>query len=79
MESINSAQVFQFFIFAGGIIGIYVRMQTKLKELDIRLLSLESKIAHVERQDEKIMDKLDSISEQINEIKIQLQNKQDRI
>lgn len=78
MYNLNVAQVFQFFVFAGGIVGIYVKMQTKLKELDIRILNIESEITHAIKQDEKIMDKLESISNQINDIKIQLQNKQDR-
>ncbi len=57
-------------IVAGGI-GGYVKLMTKIKELEIRLNS-------VEKQDDKIINKLDLIAEAISEIKIEMQNKQDR-
>jgi septal ring factor EnvC (AmiA/AmiB activator) len=70
--------VIQLLLFAGAIVGIYVRMQTKLKELDMRMSAIEQEVAHTQKQDDKIMVKLDQISEQIFEVKIQLNNKQDR-
>ena len=66
-------------LFFGGLVGIWVKTQTKLKELEMRMIAIEADVAHEEKQNEKILDKLDSISNQINEIKIELQNKQDRI
>ena len=52
-------------------IGGYVKIMSKIKELEIR-------ISTVEKQDDKILTKLDEIVEKVNEIKIDLQNKQDK-
>ena len=54
-----------------GLIGIYVKVSLKLKELEIR-------VNVVEKQDDLISKKLDTIANQINNLSIQLQNKQDR-
>ena len=54
-----------------GLIGIYVKISLKLKELEIR-------VSMVEKQDDTLSKKLDHISEQINKLAIALQNKQDR-
>ena len=54
-----------------GLIGIYVKVSLKLKELEIR-------VAVVEKQDDQISRKLDTIASQISNLSIQLQNKQDR-
>lgn len=54
-----------------GLIGIYVKVSLKLKELEIR-------VAVVEKQDDQISKKLDTIASQLNQLFIQLQNKQDR-
>ena len=53
------------------LIGIYVRMEMKLKELDIRVKSLEN-------TDRAMMVKLDKIIEAIAEIKLELKDKVDR-
>ena len=53
------------------LIGIYVRMEMKLKELDIRVKSLEN-------TDRAMMVKLDKIIEAIAEIKLELKDKADR-
>lgn len=53
------------------LIGIYVRMEMKLKELDIRVKSLEN-------TDREMMKKLDRIIEAIAEIKLELKDKADR-
>lgn len=68
----------EIFIFLGGIVGVWISNQTKLKELEIRMLALEKNIRDVEKQDNKIMDKLETISDKINELKIELTNKVDR-
>jgi chaperonin cofactor prefoldin len=54
-----------------GLIGIYVKISLKLKELEIR-------VSMVEKQDDTLSKKLDHISEQINKLSIAMQNKQDR-
>jgi hypothetical protein len=54
-----------------GLIGIYVKVSLKLKELEVR-------VHVVEKQDDQISRKLDTIAAQLNNLSIQLQNKQDR-
>ena len=54
-----------------GLIGIYVKISLKLKELEIR-------VNMVEKQDDAIYKKLDHILSEINKMAINLQNKQDR-
>lgn len=54
-----------------GLIGIYVKISLKLKELEIR-------VNMVEKQDDLIGKKLDHILDQINKLAIAMQNKQDR-
>jgi hypothetical protein len=48
-----------------------MRMEMKLKELDIRVKSLET-------TDQKMNDKLDRIMELVNEIRLELKDKADR-
>lgn len=73
------SQLLQILAIGGGLIWHWIETQKKLRELDIRLVSLEQRLNSVEKIDDKIMDKLDAISEQINELKIDLSNKQDRL
>ena len=54
-----------------GLIGIYVKISLKLKELEIR-------VNMVEKQGDTLSKKLDHILDQINKLAIALQNKQDR-
>jgi uncharacterized protein YoxC len=54
-----------------GLIGIYVKISLKLKELEIR-------VSMVEKQDDNLSKKLDHILDQINKLFIAMQNKQDR-
>lgn len=54
-----------------GLIGIYVKISLKLKELEIR-------VSMVEKQDDKLGKKLDHILDQINKLFVEMQNKQDR-
>ena len=61
----------QFIAIVIGLISIYVKVSLKLKELEIR-------VAVVEKQDDQISRKLDTIATQISNLSIQLQNKQDR-
>jgi chaperonin cofactor prefoldin len=57
--------------FAFGLFKIYTDLQVKLKELDVRLSS-------VEKQDDEIYSKLDKMMEKLTAIEIALQNKADR-
>ena len=61
----------QAIVIIAGLIGIYVKISLKLKELEIR-------VSMVEKQDDQIYKKLDHILDQINKLSIALQNKQDR-
>ena len=54
-----------------SVIGIYMRMEMKLKELDLRVKSLE-------KTDQQMNDKLDRIMELVNEIRLELKDKADR-
>ena len=69
-------------LFIAAAVGIYVKIQVKIKEFEMKLLGLEAKVKGVEHQDEKIMNRLDEMNESINDkltdIKVQLQNKQNR-
>ena len=49
----------------GGLIGIYVRMETKLKELDVRVKGLE-------KTDNAMNEKLDRLLEMINDIRVKI-------
>jgi hypothetical protein len=54
-----------------GLIKIYKDVYAKLKELEVRLDA-------VERRDDQIYVKLDRLMDAIQEVKIELQNKQNR-
>lgn len=54
-----------------GLVSIYVRMETKLKELDVRVKNLE-------QTDAKMNEKLDKIMDDISWIKLALKDKQDK-
>lgn len=54
-----------------SVLGIYMRMEMKLKELDLRVKSLET-------TDQKMNDKLDRIMEIVGEIRLELKDKADR-
>lgn len=74
--------IIQILLFGAAIVGIYVKLQIKMKEIEMKLIALEARVNHVEVQDEKIMNKLDemydSINEKLTDIKIELQNKQNK-
>lgn len=54
-----------------GWVKLNTQMTIKLKELDIRL-------EHIEKKDEDVSHKLDSIFKKISEIQLELSNKQNR-
>lgn len=78
IKDMELSQIIETLLFLGGIIAVWVKVQTKLKELEMRMQALESQLSHVEQQDNRIMSKLDDISDQITELKIKLNDKQDR-
>jgi hypothetical protein len=53
------------------VIGFYVKTTTKLRELELR-------ISMAEKQDDQVLEKLIQISTQITDLRIEMQNKQDR-
>lgn len=61
----------QIVAFVSVCVWFYARVQTKLKELEIR-------IQVVERQDAAILSKLDDIGKEMKELNISLHNKKDR-
>lgn len=74
----NVESILQIIGLLGIIVGLHVKNQTKMKELEMKIIAIENDISHSEKQDDKIMDKLDAIGEDITQIKIQLQNKADK-
>ena len=55
----------------GGLVGIYVRMETKIKELDVRVQALEM-------TDKAMNAKLDDILKALHQIALDLKDKADR-
>jgi hypothetical protein len=73
MEQLQLNEMMAFALpFMGTIIGIYIHFASKIKEFEIRL-----KI--VEQQDDKILKKLDDVLEVVNDVRVELNNKQNRI
>jgi len=70
-DSILIFLISQGFVLSTAFVGIYVKVTTKLRELEIRVKA-------VEKQDDIIINKLNNIGEDIGEIKVELQNKQNR-
>jgi hypothetical protein len=78
-ESLLIFLVTQAVLIFGGIIGIYVKVSIKLKELDIRQGVVENRVLGVERQDGVIIDKLDDIKDDVSQIRVEMEKKQNRI
>lgn len=68
----------QAIIIFGGLIAIYVRVNIKLTELDVRMRVSEKRLSDVEATDNKMNDKLDTIIEKISRVQVDLQNKENR-
>ena len=65
-------------IIFGGFIVIYIRVNVKLTELELRLKVSENRLNDVEDTDNAMNGKLDKILEKINDVKIELQHKENR-
>lgn len=61
-----------------GLISIYVRMVGDLKEVKLRTTVSEKRILDTERRSEKTDEKIDKVLENINVVRIELQNKANR-
>jgi len=61
-----------FLAIAGSLIGVYSKFQSRMDQLDLRITAME-------KQDSRIIEKLDAIQEDLTDIKIDIQNKQDRV
>jgi len=68
---INLSNVLEIFGFGVTVVIGWSKMQVKIRELEVRLHAME-------KNDNRIMEKLERIGEDINDIKLDLQNKQDR-
>jgi len=62
----------------GGLIAIYVRVNVKMAELEIRMKVSEKRIEDIEQMESKMNDKLDTIIDKINAVRVDLQNKANR-
>ena len=72
------SQVISVLSLLGGIVAVWVNTQTKLKEVEIKLMSLEKQLENRSLRDGTLEKKLDTIFSKLEKIQIQLQNKQDR-
>lgn len=63
--------IIQSIVFVGALSKMFTDMKIKLRELDLRVLTLEKK-------EDEIGDKLEKIFDALNDIKLQLKDKQDR-
>jgi hypothetical protein len=72
------SQVISVLSLLGGIVAVWVNTQTKLKEVEIKLMSLEKQLENSSLRDGTLEKKLDIIFSKLEKIQIQLQNKQDR-
>jgi hypothetical protein len=72
------SQVISVLSLLGGIVAVWVNTQTKLKEVEIKLMSLEKQLENSTLRDGTLEKKLDTIFSKLEKIQIQLQNKQDR-
>lgn len=75
---INLSNVIEIFGFGFAIVGIYVRMQVRAKEQEMKVNALEQRLQRAEQEDSNLYKKLDQIFNMLTEIKIDLTQKQDR-
>jgi uncharacterized membrane protein (DUF106 family) len=74
MNTIQYVELLGIIPIVGSIIGIWFKMQTLVSKQEIKIENLEKELRemkrHNERQEEKMLAKLDSIEEKINEFLI---------
>jgi uncharacterized membrane protein YqgA involved in biofilm formation len=67
----DNGLILQGIVFIGGLLGIWINLTSKVKELEIRVQQMEG-------SNKQIIEKLDQIFIITTNIRIDLQNKQDR-
>ena len=72
------SQVIAVLSLLGGIVAVWVNTQTKLKEIEMRVVAIEKMGEQAERIDERIEKKLDELQRDINKLFVMLQNKADK-
>jgi hypothetical protein len=75
---INITNIVEIFGFAAALVGVYVKMQVKQKEQEMKIQSLEQRVARAEQEDHNLYKKLDQIMQMLTDIKVELKEKQDR-
>jgi hypothetical protein len=68
----DNGLILQALAFIGGLFGVWINLSNKVKELEIRVHQMEG-------SNKQIIDKLDQIFIITTNIRIDLQNKQDRL
>jgi hypothetical protein len=68
----DNALILQALAFIAGLFGVWINLSNKVKELEIRVQQMEG-------SNKQIIDKLDQIFIITTNIRIDLQNKQDRL
>jgi hypothetical protein len=68
----NNSLILEGIVFLSGLLGIWINLTSKVKELEIRVQQMEG-------SNKQILDKLDQIFIITTNIRIDLQNKQDRL
>jgi hypothetical protein len=68
----DNALILEGIVFLSGLLGIWINLTSKVKELEIRVKQMEG-------SNKQILDKLDQIFVITTNIRIDLQNKQDRL
>lgn len=71
MDTVQFIELIGVIPIVGSIIGIWFKMQTLISKQEVKIENLEKELRemkrHHERQEEKMMAKLDSIEQKINE------------
>jgi hypothetical protein len=75
---INITNIVEIFLFAGSMVGMYVRMQVKSKEQEMKIIALEQRLQRAEQDDHNLYKRLDQIMQMLTDIKIEMKEKQDR-
>jgi hypothetical protein len=75
---INITNIVEIFLFAGSMVGMYVRMQVKSKEQEMKIIALEQRLQRAEQDDNNLYKRLDQIMQMLTDIKIEMKEKQDR-
>lgn len=77
-SEINITNIIEIVSFAIALVGVYVRMQVKQKEQEMKIIALEQRVTRAEQEDHNLYKKLDQIMQMLTDIKIELKEKQDR-